>query len=188
MTALTKDAIKKSFMKLLNSKPIDKITVKEIVEDCGINRNSFYYHFDDIPSLMEEIFSEQADEFVSRSFSPDNLYDSLMDAVEFSLENKNAIVHVFNSPNRRYYDRYLNRVARRAITEFLLNYIKEPGVICGEDREALVMYYKSLLIGFVFDWVNDGVQYDLSQRIRRICEIFEGTIELAIERCAHTKE
>ena len=56
MTSLTKDAIKQSFLKLLNKKPIDKITVKEIVEDCGINRNSFYYHFDDIPSLMEEIF------------------------------------------------------------------------------------------------------------------------------------
>ena len=71
MTSLTKDAIKKSFLKLLNSKPIDKITVKEIVEDCGINRNSFYYHFADIPSLMEEIFTDQADEFVSRSFSPE---------------------------------------------------------------------------------------------------------------------
>ena len=41
MTTLTKDAIKQSFMKLLNQKPLSKITVKEIVEDCGINRNSF---------------------------------------------------------------------------------------------------------------------------------------------------
>ena len=39
MTSLTKDAIKKSFLKLLNSKPIDKITVKEIVEDCGLRRS-----------------------------------------------------------------------------------------------------------------------------------------------------
>ena len=113
--SLTKDAIKKSFLKLLNSKPIDKITVKEIVEDCGINRNSFYYHFDDIPSLMEEIFNDQADEYVSHSFSPDNLYDSIMEAITFSLENKTAILHVFNSPNRQFYDRYLNRVARRTV-------------------------------------------------------------------------
>ena len=45
------------------------------------------------------------------------------------------------------------------------------------------MYYKSLLIGFVFDWINDGVQYDLSMKAKRICELFEGTLELAIERC-----
>ena len=183
MTSLTKDAIKQSFLKLLNKKPIDKITVKEIVEDCGINRNSFYYHFDDIPSLMEEIFNEQADEFVRRSFSPDNLYDSIMEAVAFSLENKTAIFHVFNSPNRQFYDRYLNRVARRTVTEFVDNYTKDSGGIREDDREAVVMYYKSLLVGFVFDWVNDGVQYDLSLKIKRICELFEGTFELAIEKC-----
>ena len=65
MTTLTKDAIKQSFMKLLNQKSLSKITVKEIVEDCGINRNSFYYHYDDIPSLVEEILNEQVDEIVS---------------------------------------------------------------------------------------------------------------------------
>ena len=184
MTSLTKDAIKKSFLKLLNSKPIDKITVKEIVEDCGINRNSFYYHFDDISSLMEEIFNDQADEFVSHTFSPDNLYDSIMEAITFSLENKTAILHVFNSPNRQFYDRYLNRVARRTVTEFFDNFTKDSKRISAEDREAVVMYYKSLLIGFVFDWVSDGAQYDLSLKVKRICEIFEGTIELALERCS----
>ncbi len=183
MTSLTKDAIKQSFLKLLNSKPIDKITVKEIVEDCGINRNSFYYHFADIPSLMEEIFIDQADEFVSRSFSPENLYDSIMAAIAFSLENKTAILHVFNSPNRQFYDRYLNRVARRTVIGFLDNYTKGLKKINEEDREAIVMYYKSLLIGFVFDWINDGVQYDITLKIKRICELFEGTLELAIERC-----
>ena len=183
MTSLTKDAIKQSFLKLLNSKPIDKITVKEIVQDCGINRNSFYYHFADIPSLMEEMFNDQADEFVSRSFSYENLYDSIMAAIAFSLENKTAILHVFNSPNRQFLDRYLNRVARRTVTGFFDNYTKGVKNISEEDREAIVMYYKSLLIGFVFDWINDGVQYDLSMKVKRICELFEGTLELAIERC-----
>ncbi len=183
MTSLTKAAIKKSFLKILNSKPIDKITVKEIVEDCGINRNSFYYHFDDIPSLMEEIFNDQADEFVSHSFSPENLYDSIMEAVAFSLENKTAIFHVFNSPNRQFYDRYLNRVARRTVTEFIYSYTNGLKNIKDDDREALVMYYKSLLIGFVFDWINNGFQYDLSLKVKRICELFEGTFELAIDRC-----
>ena len=48
-------------MKLLNEQPLSKISVRDIVEDCGINRNSFYYHFQDIPSLIEEIIKEEAD-------------------------------------------------------------------------------------------------------------------------------
>ena len=52
MANFTKNAIKASCLKLLNERPISKITVKDIVEDCGINRNSFYYHFQDIPALF----------------------------------------------------------------------------------------------------------------------------------------
>ena len=177
------DAIKNSFLKLLNRKPINKITVKEIVEDCGINRNSFYYHFDDIPSLMEEIFNEQADEFVSRNITSENLYDILMEAIEFSLENKTAIMHIVNSPNRNLFDRYLNRVAQRTVTEFFDNLTGDLKTMKAEDREAIVMYYKSLLIGFVFEWISDGARYDLSSKIKRICELFEGTTLIALGRC-----
>ena len=48
MSQLTKRAITESFMKLINQVPFDKITVKDIVEDCGVNRNTFYYHYRDI--------------------------------------------------------------------------------------------------------------------------------------------
>ena len=51
MSAYTKQAIKNSFLKLLNDRPLNQVTVKAIVEDCGINRNTFYYHFTDIPAL-----------------------------------------------------------------------------------------------------------------------------------------
>ena len=45
MANFTRKAIKEAFLKLLNQRPLSQITVKDIVEDCGINRNSFYYHF-----------------------------------------------------------------------------------------------------------------------------------------------
>ena len=65
MANFTKRAIKSSFMKLLNEQPLSKISVRDIVEDCGINRNSFYYHFQDIPSLIEEIIKEEADKIIA---------------------------------------------------------------------------------------------------------------------------
>ncbi len=188
MTTLTKDAIKKSFMKLLNQKPINKITVKEIVEDCGINRNSFYYHFDDIPSLMEEIFNDQVDEFVGRDIKSENIYDNLMDAIRFSLENRTAMLHIFNSPNRQLFDRYINRVANRTVTRFFYKMTDEAEKISEDDKEALVMYYTSLLIGFVFEWISAGMNYDPAEKVGRICELFEGTTELALGRCSKIKE
>ncbi|WP_295208123.1 TetR family transcriptional regulator [Ruminococcus sp.] len=34
-------------------KPLSKITVSEIVADCNINRKTFYYHFEDVQSLLK---------------------------------------------------------------------------------------------------------------------------------------
>ena len=59
MANFTKQAIKAAFLELLDEKPLNKISVRDIVERCGINRNSFYYHFQDIPSLLGEIIIEQ---------------------------------------------------------------------------------------------------------------------------------
>ena len=59
MANFTRTAIKSTFLKLLNQRPLGQITDKDIVEDCGINRNSFYYHFEDLPALIEEIIGEQ---------------------------------------------------------------------------------------------------------------------------------
>ena len=55
MSNLTERAIKEAFIKLLGEKPLAQISVRMIVEECGINRNSFYYHFQDIPTLLGEI-------------------------------------------------------------------------------------------------------------------------------------
>ena len=55
MAAFTKKAIMDSFLHLMEKKPLDKITVRDIVDDCGINRNTFYYYFQDIYAVLEEI-------------------------------------------------------------------------------------------------------------------------------------
>ena len=60
MSELTKRAIQESFKKLLSNQPLDKITVKNITDDCGVNRNTFYYHYSDIYQLLEEIFLTEA--------------------------------------------------------------------------------------------------------------------------------
>ena len=66
MSELTKRAIQESFKKLLSNQPLDKITVKNITDDCGVNRNTFYYHYSDIYQLLEEIFLTEAQKSVER--------------------------------------------------------------------------------------------------------------------------
>ena len=69
--------------KRLAAAPPEKITIKELTDDCGVNRQTFYYHFQDIYNLLKWLFHEEAlnvmklqDESVLWQESlPENLYD-----------------------------------------------------------------------------------------------------------------
>ena len=82
MSNFTKIAIQQSFLRLLSQRSITKITVKDIVEDCGINRNSFYYHFQDLPQLLETVIIESADEIISRIPESFSLEEGLTTVLE----------------------------------------------------------------------------------------------------------
>ena len=56
----TKRALEASLKKLLLQKPLNKITINDITEDCGVNRMTFYYHFKDIYDLVDWIMVEDA--------------------------------------------------------------------------------------------------------------------------------
>ena len=48
----------------------------------------------------------------------------------------------------------------------------------------MFMYYKCQLVGFIIDWLGGGMKYDLKIKMKRICELFEGSMESALDRCA----
>ena len=60
MSQTTKRALEASLKKLLLQKPLNKITINDITEDCGVNRMTFYYHFKDIYDLVDWILVEDA--------------------------------------------------------------------------------------------------------------------------------
>ena len=54
MASFTRRALQQTLLTLLETMSLDKITVKGIVDTCGISRNTFYYHYEDIPSLLAD--------------------------------------------------------------------------------------------------------------------------------------
>ena len=103
MSKLTEQAIKASLLKLLAERPLSRITVKDIVEDCGINRNSFYYHFADIPTLLEQIITDQAEKIIADHPTVETLEQCMEVAISFALDYKKAALHIYNSANRDFY-------------------------------------------------------------------------------------
>ena len=77
MPSFTKKAIMESFVHLIEKKPLEKITVRDVVDECGINRNTFYYYFQDIYAVLED-HCDMALATLSEEKSPQNLLLGLL--------------------------------------------------------------------------------------------------------------
>ena len=67
MSEITKKALAETLKKLLSKNKLNKITIKEITEDCGVNRQTFYYHFKDIYDLLEWIYKNEVIQEIGRA-------------------------------------------------------------------------------------------------------------------------
>lgn len=180
---LTKQAIADAFIRLLNQYPLEKITVKNIVETCGINRNTFYYHYQDIYALLEDIFEREAEKAIAISGNYENWQEGFVESAHFALENKRAIYHIYNSINRDQLERYLFRVTEHMMVDFVRQ--QATGLtVAEEDIRYIALFYKHALVGIVLEWVQDGMKIEPEPAIARLGQIFNGNIRSTLERIA----
>lgn len=182
MSDLTKKAIKQSFIKLLNEKPLNQITVKDIVDDCGVNRNTFYYHFTDIPSLLEEIIEDEANRIIEEYPTIDSIEQCLEVAISFAMKNKRAVLHIYHSVSRELYEKYLMDVCNHVVNAYINTLLKDQP-ISPEDREILIRFYKCECFGQIIDWMNDEMREDIRVPFKRLCELRKGMVDEMVRRC-----
>ncbi|MCI9169829.1 MAG: TetR family transcriptional regulator [Lawsonibacter sp.] len=165
MPNFTKKAIKETFIELLDERPLNKITVKDIVEACGINRNSFYYHYQDLPALLEEVIAERVQALMSDHPTIDSIEDSFDAALDFVLDHKRAVLHIFNSLSRDVFERYLIDVCRYVVTTYIDTAFadQEP-----ERKQILIRYHKCACFGHIIDWLNTGMKDDVSAYFHQV--------------------
>lgn len=155
MTTFTKDHIKRTFLKLLQEKPLGQITVKEITEKCGINRNTFYYHYRDVTALVETIMTEEAEKIFSAHPTIDSLGDCLETILDFVRDNRSSILHVYQSISRSVWEKYLWRTCRKLVITYCENF---KNTLSLEDYNALVDYYSSTCFGLAMLWLDHGME------------------------------
>ena len=97
MASTTKQAIVASFLKLCARKSPDKITVRDIVDDCEINRNTCYYYFQDIYALIEEVFRFWARDFIAECEAGNRLENGLSSLTEQILTHRKAAISLLLS-------------------------------------------------------------------------------------------
>lgn len=170
MANFTNKAIKASFWKLLNEKPMNKITVRDIVEDCGINRNSFYYHFQDIPALLESIVEETTAEIIAQYPRIASIEECFQAAFSFAIQNKRAVNHIFHSVNRDVFDRELMKLCRYAVTTYIDTVFPDRKVD-ETARTRAIRFIQCEFFGLIIDWLSGGMRTEAIDDLRHIAAL-----------------
>ena len=176
MANFTRKAIKETFLKLLDQRPLNQITVKDIVGECGINRNSFYYHFEDLPALIEEIVEEQVQALIRKHPTIGSLKECFDAIIELVMENKRAVYHIYNSLSRDVFERHLMDACQYIVSTYLeTEFAGRP--IAAEDLAVLVRFHNCECFGAVIDWLNGGMKDDIADYFRRVCQLQKRWVE-----------
>lgn len=169
-----KKMIMDSFWELLEEKPFNKITVKLIVERCGVNRNTFYYYFQDIPAVAEEILNDQIDLLICRRCRIGSLKECISLLVNFFVENEKIAVHLYRGLPRDIFIKHLDQLLYRLVNLYIET-ISTALALKIENKELVVRFFKCLLVGSFLDWLEHGMSYDLLKECMLICHQQKGS-------------
>ena len=190
MATFTRKAIMQTFLHILKNKPLDRITVKDICEQCEINRHTFYYYFKDIYDVL---VMDEAKEGVT-------FHDAYARVAALILNNREAIMHIYASENGRVLRTYLDAVVTQMVRRFVLE--KAEGYSLDDSDIAFITaFYSNGIVGSTIKWIergsmmsrlpenitaNDiGVSKSQYNRdiVKRIGDSFDATIYDMIECC-----
>lgn len=179
MSQTTKRALEASLKKLLLKKPINKITINDITEDCGVNRMTFYYHFTDIYDLARWACLEDGAQALANNKTYETWQQGFLNIFNAVLDNKPFIKNVYHALDREQVENYLNTQTH----ELLMGVIEEQAtgmVISEKDKEFIADFFKYAFNGIMLKWIADDMKEDPKYIVDRVSTLIHGDISYAL--------
>ena len=183
MAKTTKQALEASLKRMMLKKPLDKITIRDLTEDCGISRMAFYYHFKDIYDLVEWACVEDATQALQGKKTYDTWQEGLTQIFEAVLDNKPFLLNAYRCISREQMERFLFRLTYGLIRGVVEE--KSQGVaIQEEDKAFIAEFYKYSFVGILLDWIRQGMSGDYHVMVQKISTTMRGSLSHAIDQFA----
>ncbi len=183
MSDITKRALEASLKNLLLQKPLDKITINDIAEDCGISRMTFYYHFKDIYDLVEWSCLEDARKALEEKKTHDTWQEGLLNIFRAVLENKPFVMNVYHCIDHEQVEKYLKPLTDNLIMG-VINEQSADITVREEDKEFIARVYSYIFIGIMLDWIKDDMKEDPKEIVGRLSILIKDSVNDALSRFA----
>ncbi len=183
----TKQALAESLKELLKRKPLERITVKDIVSGCGINRQSFYYHFCDVYDLMEWTLEEDIRKFFEAlSDPPENWQEKVRLLFRYFYENRLMLLRGYEPKSQKRY--------RQVLEKWFLPILEEQMALCPQvagvpqsQKEFLVKVYAWGFASLCLEWVERGLPDENKVNLEYYFLLLTGSLSDALDRFLKVK-
>ena len=186
MSQTTKRALEASLKELLLEKPLNKITINDITEDCGVNRMTFYYHFKDIYDLVDWILVEDASKALEGRQSFETWNEAYLDILRQVRENKTLVLNVYRSVGREQVEQYLYKLLDPMLKEVADRECQDI-TVQDEDRQFVIDFYKYALVGMTLEWIRRDMKTDPEAMVDRLSTMIHGDLRRALCRFSSNK-
>ena len=177
----TKNLIKQEFIKLLNKKSLHNITVTEIAKQCKIERKTFYYHYENLPQLVKEIFDEELEDVIKEFNETLSWEESFISVAKFILENKKAVKHMYESDYKVELEKYIFSISGEIMRKYARRVAKDTKAQ-EIDIKLIAYFYQCALSSSLVEWVATDMKTDPKLVTRRLGELMDGNILESLKR------
>ena len=181
MSQTTKRALEASLKKLLLEKPLNKITINDITEDCGVSRMTFYYHFKDIYDLVDWILAEDAAKAMEGRRGFGTWSEAYLDVLHQLQDNKTLVLNVYRSVGREQVEQYLYRLLDPILKDFADSECHDI-TVQDADKQFVVDFYKYALVGMTLEWTRRDMKGDPKKMVERVSTMIHGDFRRALCR------
>ena len=184
-TLNTKKMLSASLKHCMEKKSLSKITVTDIVTDCGLNRKTFYYHFQDVPDLLKWTLEQEAVDVVRQFDLLNELEEALRFAVRYIRENSHMINCAYDSIGRDELKRFLNHDFQSIVMSIVEQIERKENVHSDPDAKKIICnFYTEGMAGELVDLLKSRDAAQDEKSIRCISLVVRTSLEAAVISCS----
>lgn len=184
----TKKMLAAALKEEMNSKPLSKITVSEIVRKCGVNRKTFYYHFADIYDLLKWMLDEEAVEVVKKFDLMLNAEEAIAFVIDYVEANQHILNCIYDAMGRAEMRRFFAADFTSIISGVIDQAGEETGVrVDARFKSSLAEFCTEALTGMMINLFTGAVPHDRTAIQEDVLLILRVTITNALWARAREK-
>ncbi|MFD1417585.1 TetR/AcrR family transcriptional regulator [Companilactobacillus keshanensis] len=177
----TKVSLANALMSILQTKPFNKITVKNVVDECGLTRQTFYNHFGDMYELVEWTCLQAIKESLQDNSDYDHWQKGLYKLMLAIKKNSLLVNNMQRSQNRDILVKYIYKI----INNYVITVVEKQSYglnIAQDDKNFVAHFYSLAFMAIIVEWVKNGMKADPEEVSDKIGTLLKGNFRNDLQK------